>query len=1122
MKSGVQAILPAAADPGQAAVPQSVYVTTPEQLTESLAFFPERGTNIPFMLKYLCLFALFVSAALPAAAQAPARPADAKSDYSKEAFVDEEDITKVAFENDGTGTREASFRVRVQSDAGVQRYSVLSFPYQEATETVEIIYVRVRKPDGTVILTPAENVLDMPSEITRQAPFYSDLHEKHVAVKGLAAGDVLESSARWHVTKALAPGQFWYVFNVPHDFILLHQEVQISVPRERPVKWKSPAFTPLITEEGSRRIFTWTTSQLQHRSPDQDKAEQEEKVYQASRGKLSPPDVQLSSFKTWEEIGAWYGGLQQERVKPGPEIRAKAAELTKNAADDTAKLHAIYNYVSLQFRYVGVAFGIGRYQPHSAADVLANQYGDCKDKHTLLASLLDAAGIKAYPALINSSRELDPDVPSPQQFDHVITAVPQGKDFLWLDTTAEVAPFGYLISVLLDKQALVMPTDQPPRLVTTPANLPLKPLRIFTIQAKLDLGGTLEGKVEQSWEGQDAEVLLRKGFRSTPQQQWKDLVQQVSYASGFSGEVSDVVASQPEKTDEPWHVSYNYKRKDYPDWTNHQISPPLPPIAFPVFKDDDSKPTVPIWLGVASEIDLRSQVELPKGYTPVLPTGVNLKEDFAEYRATYGIKDGKLTTERRLITKLPEIPVGEYERYKKFNKAIEDDHSAYVETSFSTAPLRPGWATLRANILSLPPCAVPEAQKAEKEAQEVGQKGDMPGALASIKHALELDPKCTRDWVMVGSSQIAKHNPEDALESFRKAVDSDPTQVLPLRAMGYTLYQLKRYDEAVATWKQVLKIAPDDTEAASNLGAVLSRSKRYPEAVAAYESAVKLTPDDALLELALGNAHLRAGDETKALTAYEKTLELRSDPEMYNDIGYQLADSNKQLPLALEYAGKGVREEEEASAKMTLSDLKLDDLRHTTSLGAYWDTLGWVYFRMGNYEKAEKYLKAAWMVSQDWSEGGHLGQLYERQNKRDAAVHMYRLALAAAKQADDTKDTQDRLDHLEEEAKPAPAMGAKGELSDTRTFFVERVTKETSNADFFLLIGPGSKVEDVKFVSGSDKLKSADKALRAIAFKFPFPDDGPSRLVRRGILSCYPLTGCRFVLYNVDDVHSVN
>ncbi len=42
---------------------------------------------------------------------------------------------------------------------------------------------------------------------------------------------------------------------------------------------------------------------------------------------------------------------------PTAEIRAKVAELTKNASDEDAKLHSIYHYVSTQFRYIGVAFG---------------------------------------------------------------------------------------------------------------------------------------------------------------------------------------------------------------------------------------------------------------------------------------------------------------------------------------------------------------------------------------------------------------------------------------------------------------------------------------------------------------------------------------------------------------------------------------------------------------------------------------------------------------------------------------------------------------------------------------------------------------------------------------------
>jgi tetratricopeptide (TPR) repeat protein len=722
--------------------------------------------------------------------------------------------------------------------------------------------------------------------------------------------------------------------------------------------------------------------------------------------------------------------------------------------------------------------------------VLANQYGDCKDKHTLLASLLDAAGIKAYPALINSSRELDPDVPSPMQFDHVITAVPQGRDYLWLDTTAEVAPFRYLMSALLDKQALLMPTDQPSRLVTTPSDLPFKPLRTFSIDAKLDDTGTLEGKIEQSIRGEDTEVMLRKTFRSAPLQQWKDLVQRVSYASGFSGEVSDVSVSAPEKTDEPWHVSYTYKRKDYPDWANHRLSPPLPPMAMPADRDNETRPTVPVWLGPVNEIDVRSQVELPKGYTPVLPTAVNLIEDFAEYHATFGIKEGKFITERHLIAKLPEIPVNEYERYKKFRKAIEDDHNAYVETSVGTT--RPGpsnMSALAASVRKLPDSTNPAAMMAENDARQAAQRGDRQGTVTSFRHAVELDPKFTRDWLLLAGLQMASHQPDQALETLQKAVDSDPNLPLACKMLGLALVTQKKYDDAIRVWTDLIKLAPDDIDGHENLALTFAALKRYSEAAAEYESEAKLTPNDPFLEIQLGHAYLHADNEAKAVATYKRTLELNSEPLIFNDIGYELADANKQLPLALEYAERAVHEEEEISARVNLSNLRMDDLAHTQSLGAYWDTLGWVHFRMGNYDKAEKYLDAAWTLSQGHDEAEHLAQLHKQQHK------------------DSTHP------------------GADPNL--LRTTRLPRLAPGTANAELFVILArdpksSNAKVEDVKFVSGSEELRSSAKAVGAANFTFPFPDDGPSRIVRRGILSCYPVTGCNFVLYNLSDVHSVN
>ncbi|HLH34165.1 MAG TPA: DUF3857 domain-containing protein [Alloacidobacterium sp.] len=1008
--------------------------------------------------------------------------AETKPDYSKEAVVIEKEVAKISFQNDGTSTRESTSRIRIQSDAGVQQYSVLTVPYAKAEQTVEIDYVRVVKPDGSVVVTPLDDIQDMPSEITRQAPFYSDAREKHIAVKGLAPGDVLEFRERWHTTNPLVPGHFWLAYGFARDVIILNEELQVSVPRARSLKWKSPEATPVITEEGDRRIFTWARSQLERKSAEEQKEYQEEKLYQINRGKLPPPDVQISTFQSWEDVGNWYNGLQQERIKPGPEIRAKAEELTKNAKDDSAKLQAIYNYVSTQFHYIGVSFGIGRYQPHSATEVLANQYGDCKDKHTLLAALLAAVGIRVYPVLISSQRALDPDVPSPAQFDHVISAVPQGNSYIWLDTTPEVAPFAFLLSSLRDKQALLISSDKPPSLVTTPKDPLGEPTEHFVIQAKLNDNGTLEGKVERELSGTDGEILLRLAFRRVPFPQWKDLVQQVSYASGFDGEVSDVTAGSPEKTQEPFHFSYMYTRKNFPDWSNRRVACAVPPFGLPVL---DTKPSHPIWLGSPEKLHYESHMELPKGYSPELPAAVNLKEDFAEYHSSYSVKDGVLTADRVLVVKLREVPVDNYETYKRFAKAVGDDYALNVALRSSGASA----TSYQAEIWQLPYSENAEASRAYDDARQEYQQHNQQAEIDSLKHAVQIDPNFTRAWLWLGEIYKATGQQDLALQAYRKAIEVDPHQLVSYKALGYSLMGLRKFEEAVPVWQDLIRLSPGNLDGISALGGTFLKLKRYSEAADLAESAIKIRPDRANLYALLGTSYMFLGSEDKATDAFKKALEIDPRPFMFNNVAYTMAEANKSLSLSLEYAQRAVKQEETASANMALSSLTLDDLARMSRLAAYWDTLGWVHFKIGNLEQAEKYVDASLRLSESTTVRDHLIEIRKKRGPH------------AQKSLEDS--------------------------STLRTVKLSRLVPGEASAEFFVVLSRAQgtsegKVEEVKFIKGSDELKSADRALKSAKFSSVFPDDGPTRLVRRGILGCYAYTGCSFVMLYANDVHSLD
>src|SRR5579864_5453548 len=182
---------------------------------------------------YSVFIVSFLLSSLSIAQLQPGKSDVPNADRSKEAFVIEQFSRKAKFENDGTSVREDTERIRIQSDAGVQRYGVLSFSYASGTGTLDIEFVRVRKPDGSVVETPPDSVQDMAAQITREAPFYSDVHEKHVPVKGLSVGDLLEFRTRENTTKPLAPGQFWTSYGFSKDEIVLDESLEISVPRDR-------------------------------------------------------------------------------------------------------------------------------------------------------------------------------------------------------------------------------------------------------------------------------------------------------------------------------------------------------------------------------------------------------------------------------------------------------------------------------------------------------------------------------------------------------------------------------------------------------------------------------------------------------------------------------------------------------------------------------------------------------------------------------------------------------------------------------------------------------------------------------------------------------------------------
>ena len=204
-------------------------------------------------------------------------------------------------------------------------------------------------------------------------------------------------------------------------------------------------------------------------------------------------------FSDWREVARWAGGICNPAMSVTDVIKEEDASLFPIAsASIRTKLLVIGDYVRDKIRYVGVEVGKGRWEPRPSASTIADKYGDCKDKVTLMRALLAAVGIPSAIALANTSFYVHTGLPTPFQFNHAIIAVPtstldstetltgaiSGK-WLFFDPTNEANPIGALPVELQGNNVLVASEDDSV-LVRLPYARPEENQRLY--RATVDIG----------------------------------------------------------------------------------------------------------------------------------------------------------------------------------------------------------------------------------------------------------------------------------------------------------------------------------------------------------------------------------------------------------------------------------------------------------------------------------------------------------------------------------------------------------------------------------------------------------------------------------------------------------
>ncbi len=391
----------------------------------------------------------------------------------------------------------------------------------------------------------------------------------------------------------------------------------------------------------------------------------------------------------WRAIGAWVTQLEADRPAPSPEITAKVNELTAGAPDFYAKLSRITESIQRDIRYFIVERGIGGFQANYARDIFRNRYGDCKDKTTLLISMLEVAGIKAYYMPVDDRRGVvDPDNPS-MYGNHMITAIElpaevndprlqavvkanDGKRYLIFDPTNERTPVGNLpayeqgsyglLAAGASSQVIALPVLAPDENGTE---------RKGTFALAAD--GTLTGTVDASHmgpEGADWRMLLK--YYDTTEQ--KHGVERMVARDLPGVTLNGFKFVQPQSFSQPLELHYQVTAPQYA----HQAGPLLlvrPRVVGTMVQAFDDKPrSLPIDLTATGRWHDSYDITLPAGYAvDETPDPVDVDTDFASYKSNITAKGNVLHYERDYVVRKVEIPVSEAAAYRKLESRIMMD-----------------------------------------------------------------------------------------------------------------------------------------------------------------------------------------------------------------------------------------------------------------------------------------------------------------------------------------------------------------------------------------------------------------------------------------------------------------
>lgn len=568
------------------------------------------------------------------------------------------DLTVTTMFDNGLSSRFRQIVFQPLSDAAAALGRQYAFQYQADSERVQLRGARVFRTDGTIdeAIESGEAAADNPEIAT-----YTSARNFYVQFPRLEPGDVVE--LKYRVDSVSSRNEFADYFGevvyLQSSDPTVHAEYVLVSPATRTLHFDERHIPGLKQETAvvdSNRVYRFQADDVPGVTPEP----------------AMPPwpsvlgFVHASTFDSWKDLGRWYWGLVRDQFDLDDETRKLARKIAAQKQTPLEKVKAVYDWVVSNTRYVALEFGIYGYKPHRCVQTVARGWGDCKDKATVIVTLLKELGIEATIVIVRSGLrgDFDSKIASLSPFDHAIAYVPSLD--LYLDGTAEYTGSSELPA--LDAGSMALRINQgDAELIRLPRPDPEQQVRKREVVATLRRDGSAALDIELDVKGVQAPALRRRFHAESTR---KDRVTEElgEEFAGFDPAPSGITASGLDDIEQPVSMKIHGTAARFARREGSALAVPVTPSArlTPLYASLSTRKQ-PVHLSPIGTLDNVFVVRLPAG-TKVksLPPPAKGDTRFGSYSVTTEEQPGKIIVRSRLTVRVFDVASEDYAAWRTF------------------------------------------------------------------------------------------------------------------------------------------------------------------------------------------------------------------------------------------------------------------------------------------------------------------------------------------------------------------------------------------------------------------------------------------------------------------------